>query len=239
MQRRFSRTLDYLEADAGVRIDLQIYRGYSNATKALASDKVHLTRPGPAAYVIARKADPAIKVLVKQLHDGKPAIRGLIFTSNPAIGDLSKLAGHTFVFGDPESTFGNYMPKLKLMEVGTYAKDLAACCTHTNAHDAVVEAVKTGAFEAGSANANYVEKAIEEGAELTVLKEMQSISFPWVASSRLDPVLRARIVNSLLKLKDGTILHEIDRDLDGFVKADAMDYDEFEREMEKEKLFGK
>ncbi len=146
--------------------------------------------------------------------------------------------GYRFAFGDPESTFGNYLPKLKLMASGVYAKDLMACCAHFNAHDAVVEAVHAGEFEAGAANANFVEKAIEGGARLKVLEEMKSISFPWVASSRLDPTLRGRIESSLRMLKDSAILQVIDRDLDGLAKADPADYDEFERDMEKEKLFG-
>jgi phosphonate transport system substrate-binding protein len=227
-----------LETDAGVIINLHIYRGYSNATAALISGRIDLGRPGPAAYVLARKLDPNIQVLVKQLHGRRAIIRGLIFTSDPSIGSVEDLRGHKFVFGDPESTFGNFLPKLKLMEAGIYAKDLVDCCTHSNSHDAVIEAVTSGHFEAGTANANYVEKAIEEGAKLKVLLEMQSISFPWVASSRLDPAVRERIERSLLKLEDPNILSVLDRDLDGFEKAAPGDYDAFERDMEKEKLFG-
>lgn len=239
MLTRYSPILDYLEKNADLRIDLHIYRGYSNATEALVSGKIHLARPGPAAYVLTRKADPGVKVLVKQLHGGRPVIRGLIFTSDLRISDLTNLNGRKFVFGDPESTFGNVLPKLKLMEAGIYAKNLMACCTHINAHDAVVEAVVSGRFEAGAANANYVEKAIEEGARLKILSEMQSISFPWVTSSRLDPVVRGRIESSLLKLKENAILHVLDRDLDGFATANSGDYDEFERNMEKEMFFGR
>src|SRR6185503_3066770 len=130
MRMRFSPSLNYLETNVGVRIDLHIYRGYSNATEALVSGRIHLARPGPGAYVIARKADPGIKVLVKQLHGGKPIIHGLIFTSDPGIAGVMNLKGHKVVFGDPESTFGNFLPKLKLMEAGIYAKDLVACCDH-------------------------------------------------------------------------------------------------------------
>ncbi len=82
MQKRFSPALDYLETNAGVRIDLHIFRGYSNATKALVSGKIHLARPGPAAYVIARKADPSIKVLAKQLHSGNHLFGSRNFTSS-------------------------------------------------------------------------------------------------------------------------------------------------------------
>jgi phosphate/phosphite/phosphonate ABC transporter binding protein len=235
MLTRYSLLLDYLEADAGLAIDLYIYRGYSNATEALVKGEIQLSRPGPAAYVLARRRDAGITVLVKQLHGGKPGIHGVIFTSNPSVTGLEDLRGRTFVFGDPDSTFGNYLPKLELMGAGIYAKDLRDCCTHFNAHDAVVEAVTSGDFDAGAANANYVEK---EGAKLKVLKKMESISFPWVASSGVTQDLRTRIQRSLLKLKDTTILSELDRDLDGFAKATPEDYDAFERDMEKEKLFG-
>ena len=238
MLERFSPVLNYLETDAGVIIDLSIYRGYSNATVALASGSIQLARPGPASYVIARRADPGIHVLVKQLHKGEAKIRGFIFTSNPRFNGVANLAGCKFAFADPESTFGNLKPKLKLMEVGIFATNLTACCTHINAHDAVVEAVISGKFDAGAANANYVQKANEKGANLKVLATMESVSFPWIASSGLDPDLRRRIQQSLLKLKHRGILSSIDRDLDGFIPAAPADYNEFEQEMEKEKRFG-
>jgi len=64
---------------------------------------------------------------------------------------------------------------------------------------------------------------------LRILHPMQSISFPWVASTNLPTLVVKTIRGTLLSLKDLTILGKMDRDLDGFRGATPADYDSFER----------
>jgi ABC-type phosphate/phosphonate transport system substrate-binding protein len=231
---RFAPILSFLEtnkADVPLRIDFIIYRGgYTNAVEALIDGRIGFMRPGPAAYIKARQRNPDLRVLLNQLHSGKPIIHGLIFThKDSGIGDLRQLAGKSVASADEESTFGNYVPKAFLYDQGIRMRDLAKW-TYVGAHDETVKQVSAGAFQVGTANSNVVARFIsEKKAPLQILHHMQSISFPWVVSTKIEERVLQTIKQSLLSIKDRSILRKIDSDLDGFAESNAEDYNAFER----------
>jgi phosphate/phosphite/phosphonate ABC transporter binding protein len=231
MFTRFAPVISYIETNLGahnVRIDLVIYKGYSNLVSALIGGAVDLARPGPASYILARRSNPSLIPVLKQLHAGDPIIKGVIFTRpESGIETLEALKRKSFAFGDRDSTFGNYVSKDALFEAGLHAADLQ--WVHLANHEEVVQGVMDGKIHAGAANANVVERL--GGGKLRIIQRMQSVSFPWVATTNLPPHLRERLINCLLSLKNPTILGRIDDDLTGFMLVHPEDYDELDRKM--------
>jgi len=239
MLTNFSPILAFLETKLAVRIDLSIYKGYSNCVQALVTGSLQLAQPGPASYVLARRMNSNVVLVARQLHKGLPVIHGVIFTrADTGITNIDQFRGRSFAFGDPNSTFGNFLAKVALLEAGLTAKDLANCCTHQEGHDAVIEAVIRRRFDGGVANANYVARANQGGTNLVVLKRLQSVSFPWVAGPGLSPALFRQLQDTLLNLKDPMILTNLSSDLTGFDKASHDDYKELERQMDQAVRFG-
>lgn len=66
--------------------------------------------------------------------------------------------------------------------------------------------------------------------------EVRSTDAPWVATTNLSPVLLKAIQQSLLSLSDPSILPWLSPGLTGFAPATAANYDELERQMERQCL---
>jgi serine/threonine protein kinase len=231
---RVAPFLSYLETnrlDPSLRVNFMIFHGYSNAMDALIEGKVDFMRPGPAAYVNARLRDRNLQLLGKQLHDGVPVIQGAIFVmKNSGIANLSQVVGKTMASSDEESTFGNFVPKALLIDLGINIHKLHSW-TFIGAHDATIREVVAGKYQVGAANLNYVMKSIREGNKIEILQMMHSISFPWVARSGLDETIVGGLRQALLSIKDKEILQLLDSNLTGFAPAQPAEYDDFEREI--------
>ena len=235
MLTRFAPFISFLETNTDgpipLRIDFVIYRHYSDAVQALAEGRLGFMRPGPGAYIRARQRNPGLLVLAKQLHNGQPIIYGVIFTrADSGIVDLKKdIGGKSVASADDDSTFGNYVPKAYFREQGIHMRDLPKW-KYVGAHDETVKQVAAGTYDIGAANSNVVARFMSQtNIPLRILHPMQSISFPWVASTNLPTLVVKTIRGTLLSLKDLTILGKMDRDLDGFRGATPADYDSFER----------
>ena len=239
MFRKFAPALAYLETNASevpLRIDLVIYKGYSNLVEALVRGDVDFARPGPASYGLARMRNSTIYPLAKQLHDGLPVIDGVIFTrADSKLHRLQDVAGKRFAFGDRDSTFGNYVAKAALLDAGIRGTNLGFY-NHLRSHTDVARAVKAGDYDAGAANSNVVWRVFG-GSGLKILHPMSSVSFPWVATTNLPTNVRSVITKHLLELRSPSILTNIDPDVTGFTNASPADYDAFEKQMIRAKEF--
>jgi len=235
MYERFAPVLTFLETNSAglpLQLDLVIYKGYSNAINDLVNGEIDFMRLGGAPYNHARVRQPRIRLLAKQVQNGSPTNYGAIFTrTDSGITNLEDLKGKTFAFADPESTFGTWLAKLELLGAGIHARDLSDRSTHFLSHDAVIAAVRSGEFAAGAANSNVLSRALTANANLRVLRPMQSITFPWVASTNAPSNAVASVQRSLLALKDPAILTPIDRDLTGFMPARPEDYNDLAARM--------
>jgi len=240
MLRRFAPLIAYVETnqtEAGVRIDLAIYKGYSNLVDALVSNQVDVVRMGPASYVLARQRNPSLVPLVHQLHDGQPIIDGLIFTrADSGLNSLEDLHGKRFAFADPDSTFGNYVSKAALVDAGIRGRNLR--WEHLRTHPEVARKVRDREYDAGAANSNEVWSVFNNSrTEVRILHSMHSVSYPWVITTNLPPHAAEAIKKQLLALTDPSILTNIDADLTGFAPTKAQDYDSFEPLLIRERAF--
>jgi ABC-type phosphate/phosphonate transport system substrate-binding protein len=198
-----------------VLCEVYIYKSSSNAVEGLFRGEVDIMQLSPASYVEARRGGAAITPLVAQTHGGQADLHGAIFVhTNSGLNRLAAVKGRNFAFAESDSAIGNYLPKVELLAAGVRARDLSGW-TNTRPWHAI-EFVRKGQFTAGAADFVDVQKLIDAGAPLRLLKEVRSPNALWVATTKVDPALRTAVQQSLLSLTDSTILAGISRGLTGF-----------------------
>src|SRR5262252_7751892 len=109
MLRAAQPLVDYLEKKTGAKIVMTIPTNYAAVVEAMANDQVDIAHFGGFTFVqISARA--GAKPLVQREQDQK--FHSLFITqAGSGINNLKDLAGHTFAFGDVNSTSGHLMPE--------------------------------------------------------------------------------------------------------------------------------
>lgn len=123
-----------------------------------------------------------------------------VFVANPRSGlkpisdvkGLRELKGKRFTFGSESSTSGRLMPQFYLNEAGVQLKDFAGGAPgFSGSHDALVELVKSGAYEAGVVNEEVWLSRLREGKVTTdqvipIWRTPGYANYTWVVQPDLD-----------------------------------------------------
>lgn len=211
-----------------VHVEVSIFPTYDEGIDALANGDVDFSRVGPVAYVLAKRKNPALTLLVGEAHEGDkqfPAV--MVVAKDSPIRSVADLRGKRFAFGDASSTSGRYLPQAELAKAGITAKDLASY-EYLGRHDKVVFAVASGRFDAGATNINTFMK-YAEAKHLRELARYPSPTHAWAAHNKLEPTLVKALRKALLEMTDPRLRELIDRN--GFLPATDADYDELRRVM--------
>ena len=79
------------------------------------------------------------------------------------VSGLEQLKDRTFTFGSESSTSGRLMPQYYLSQAGVTLDDLRGEAGFSGSHDATVELVEAGTYEAGALNENVWNTRVEAG----------------------------------------------------------------------------
>lgn len=239
--RKLEPFTKYLEASLKkqgltVHVELMIFPTYDEGVEAVANGDIDFSRLGPVSYVLAKRKNPALTLLVGESHEGDkqfPAV--MIVARDSPIASVADLRGKRFAFGDPSSTSGRYLPQAELAKARITAESLASY-EYLGRHDKVVFAVASGRFDAGATNINTFMK-YAEAKNLRELVRYPSPTHAWAAHDKLDPALVAALRKALLEMTDPRLKELIDRN--GFFPATDADYDELRRVMKFARKFGR
>lgn len=239
--RKLEPFKNYLEASLKkqclpVRVELMIFPTYDEGVDALANGDIDFSRLGPVSYVLAKRKNPALTLLVAESHEGDrnfPAV--IVVGKDSPIARVADLRGKRFAFGDPGSTSGRYLPQAELAKAGITAESLASY-EYLGRHDKVVFAVASGRFDAGATNINTFMK-YADAKNLRELVRYPSPTHAWAARDKLDPALATALRKALLEMTDPRLKELIDRN--GFLPATDADYDELRRVMRFARKFGR
>lgn len=239
--RKLEPLKKYLEASLKkqglpVRVELVIFPTYDEGVDALANGDIDFSRLGPVSYVLAKRKNPALTLLVGESHEGDkqfPAV--MIVAKDSPIASVADLRGKRFAFGDPSSTSGRYLPQAELAKAGITAESLASY-EYLGRHDKAVFAVASGRFDAGATNINTFMK-YAEAKNLRELVRYPSPTHAWAARDKLDPALATALRKALLEMTDPRLRELIDRN--GFLPVTDADYDELRRVMKFARKFGR
>jgi phosphonate transport system substrate-binding protein len=222
--------VSYLEKETGAKIELTVPTNYAAAVAAITSDQVDIAYLGGFTYVQASQR-AGVMPLVQRDRDQN--FHSLFITqSNSKINGLADLKGHTFAFGDVNSTSGHLMPEYFMREAKV-DPEVISKAIYTGGHDATALAVANKKVEAGALDETVYQRMVKEGklnsSQVKVFYTTPPFyDYIWVARKGLDPRLADSFTAAFLKLdtsnaSDKTILDLLNATK--YVKAVDSNYD--------------
>lgn len=168
LQRRFGLLADYLEQELGVPVEYRAVTDYTASVTAFRVGDLDLVWFGGLTGVQARLQVEGAEALVQRdvdeaFHSVFIAGKGNGLDPIEEIGDLAQLKGRTFTFGSESSTSGRLMPQYYLNQAGVTLSDFKGEPGFSGSHDATIDLVEAGTYEAGALNEQVWLQRVEEG----------------------------------------------------------------------------
>lgn len=205
-----------------VVVNLKVYKSYDECLDKFVAGDVDFVRFGPASYVLARQRQPKVQLLVAEQEDGQKRCLGVIAVrADSPIHGLADLKGHTFAFGDENSTIGRYLSQAELVRAGIRAEDLKSW-KYLDRHDKVFKAVEIGDYDAGAMHiATFQDN--NKNQQLREICRFKNVGKPWVARAGLEPRLVQALQRALLSLDDPAAMAALK--VNGFLPTTDADFD--------------
>jgi phosphonate transport system substrate-binding protein len=210
LARESAPLVAYLEHKTGAKIELTVPLNYAAVVEAFGADKVDIAYFGGFTYVQAHKRFGA-RPLVQRERD--QAFHSLFITqAGSPIAALADLKGHSFAFGDVNSTSGHLMPEYYLRQAAVDA-DVIAKAIYTGGHDATALAVANQKVDAGALDEAVFQKLTKDGkldaAKLKVFYTTPPFfDYVWCARQGLDPALAEAFRKAMMELDPGDPQHQ-------------------------------
>ena len=220
----------YLEQATGAKVELTVPTNYAAVVEAIANDQVDIAYLGGFTYVQAAER-AGVRPLVQRDRDQN--FHSLFITqADSSINSLAALSGHTFAFGDVNSTSGHLMPEYFMRAAGV-PPDALAKVIYSGGHDATAFAVANKKVDAGAMDEAVYEKMVQENrltpAQVKVFyKTPPFFDYVWAARKGLDPQVAAAFSAAMLQLNANDAEQKKILDLLGatkYVRANDGDYD--------------
>jgi phosphonate transport system substrate-binding protein len=168
LQRLYSNLADYLEAELGVPVEYKPVTDYAAAVTAFRVGDLDMVWFGGLTGVQARSQVPGAEAIAQRDIDER--FRS-VFIANKNSGisaikdiqDLQVLKGHTFTFGSESSTSGRLMPQYFLQQAGVKPEDFKGIAGFSSSHDATIQFVQAGTYEAGALSEQVWKSRLEAG----------------------------------------------------------------------------
>jgi len=222
--------VSYLEKETGAKIELTVPTNYAAAVEAIASDQVDIAYLGGFTYVQASKKAGVVPLVQRDRDQNFHSLFIAQVDSN--ISNLSDLKGHTFAFGDVNSTSGHLMPEYFMREAKV-DPEVIARAIYSGGHDATALAVANKKVDAGALDETVYQRMVKDGkidpAKVKVFYTTPPFyDYIWVARKGLDPKLAEGFTAAFLKLDANDPAHKPILDLlnaTKYVKAVDSNYD--------------
>src|SRR5262245_11901547 len=158
MARESEPLIAYLQQATGAKVELTVPLNYAAVVEAFGAGKVDIAYFGGFTYVQAHKRFDA-QPLVQRERD--QAFHSLFITpADSAIASLADLKGHSFAFGDVNSTSGHLMPEYFMRQAGV-DPEVITKAIYTGGHDATALAVASKKVDAGALDEAVYEKLVK------------------------------------------------------------------------------
>ena len=203
--REMQPLVDRLGKAAGAPIELTVPNNYAAVVEALVNDQVDVAHLGGFTYVQARQR-AGVRPLVQRDRDQN--FHSLFVTQPESrIRSLTDLAGHSFAFGDVNSTSGHLMPEYYLRQAGVDPQVIAKAI-YTGGHDATLLAVASGKVDAGALDEAVFQRLTTSGkvdpGKVRVFSTTPAFfDYVWVARKGLSEETAKAVAGSFLSLDPG------------------------------------
>jgi phosphonate transport system substrate-binding protein len=190
----------YLEKETGAKVELTVPLNYAAVVEAIAAHRVDIAYLGGFTYLQASR-----RAGVRPLVQRAPYYHSLFITqADSSIMSLAHLAGHTFAFGDVNSTSGHLMPEYYMRQENV-DPEVIAKAIYTGGHDATALAVLNHKVDAGALDEAVFRKMTTDGTLDPSKVRVFYTTLPffdnvWVARNGLNPVRAEKFSAAMVKL---------------------------------------
>ena len=231
----------YLEKETGSRVELVVPTNYAAVVEAIANDRVDIAYLGGFTFVQASRR-AGVQPLVQRERDQN---FHSVFITQPGSGinSLADVKGHSFAFGDVNSTSGHLMPAY-YMRAANVDPSLLAKALYTGGHDATALAVANRKVDAGAMDelvlGNMLKTDKIKPDQVKVFYTTPAFfDYVWAARKGLDPKASSSFSSALLKLDasnpDGKVLLDL-LNATKYVHAEDSSYDKLRQAASEEGL---
>jgi phosphonate transport system substrate-binding protein len=222
--------VNYLEKETSSRVELVVPTNYAAVVEAIANDRVDIAYLGGFTFVQASQR-AGVQPLVQRERDQN---FHSVFITQPgsSIKTLEDLKGHSFAFGDVNSTSGHLMPAYYMRAAGIDPNALPKTL-YTGGHDATALAIANAKIDAGAMDelvlANMLKSAKITNSQIKVFYTTPAFfDYVWAARKGIDPKLRDGFAAAFLKLDASNAEYKVLLDLlnaTKYVRAEDANYD--------------
>ncbi|GAB2959224.1 putative selenate ABC transporter substrate-binding protein [Streptomyces pseudoechinosporeus] len=198
-------------ADAtGLKVAYRPVTDYTAVVRAFEIGDIHLAWMGGLTGVQARERVPGAAAIAQRDID---ADFHSLFIAHKDSGlrpfakadGLRALAGHTLSFGSETSTSGRLMPQYFMRQAGLEQSELRGKPGFSGSHDATIEVVAQGSFEAGAVNeqvwkATVAAKEVDLSKVVVLWRTPGYADYHWLVRPDLDDTFGAGTRKKVLDL---------------------------------------
>jgi phosphonate transport system substrate-binding protein len=168
LQQLFSKVADYLEQELNIPVEYQASATYDTTVDLFRVGKLDMVWFGGLTGVQARLRTDGSQAIAQRNID--PDFQS-VFIANVNTGlkpfdsleDLTQLEGHSFTFGSQSSTSGRLMPSYFFGQAGVDEGSFNGPVNFSGSHDATIDLVTSGQYEAGVVSIQIWESRVESG----------------------------------------------------------------------------
>ena len=214
VQRLHTKLAKYLEAELKVPVVFKPVIDYTAAVTAFKVGDIDMVWFGGLTGVQARLQVPGAEAIAQRnidanFHSVFIANKKSAIAPIAAQKELFVLKGKTFTFGNESSTSGRLMPQLFLSQAGVSLKDFKGKPGFSANHDATLELVQAGTFDAGVMNEQVWLDRLQEGKAdpekvILIWRSPAYYDYHWVinpsVNDRLGKDFSKKVQAALLKL---------------------------------------
>ena len=221
--------IDYLQDKTGAKVELTVPTNYAAVVEAVSNDRVDVAYLGGFTFVQASARAGAVPLVQRERDQNFHSL--FITQTKSSIHSLKDLKGHSFAFGDVNSTSGHLMPAF-FMQQQDVDHSVIDKAIYTGGHDATALAVANGKVDAGAIDELVYGRMIKEGK----LSESQVrifyttppfFDYVWAARKGLNPATAKAFADAMLALDAGNLEQKATLDLlnaSKYVKAEDSSY---------------
>ncbi len=221
---KFSPLASYLSKKIGQPVEVKVSKSYKSHIERVGEDQIDLAYMGAASYVKMTHTYGKKTILACQEVNGNPFFHGMIITrQDSVIKTMHDLQGKRFSFGDPNSTMSHLVPRYMLWQAGIDVENLKKF-EFLGSHNDVALAVLGGYYDAGGVKEGVFYKYQERGLKM-LAKSPPIAGHVLVASNKISEQTINTLRQSLVDLKDKTILTSIEKSVTGMALVKDEDYD--------------
>ncbi|MEV6956057.1 putative selenate ABC transporter substrate-binding protein [Streptomyces sp. NPDC051183] len=210
LNRLYPAVAERFAEATGLKVAYRPVTDYTAVVRAFEIGDIHLAWMGGLTGVQARARVPGATAIAQRDIDADFHSLFIAHTDSglrpfDRMDGLRALAGHTLTFGSETSTSGRLMPQYFMRQAGLEQSDLRGKPGFSGSHDATIEFVAKGSFEAGAVNKQVWDATAAAGkvdlSKAVVLWQTPGYAdYHWLARPDLDKTYGAGTRQKILAL---------------------------------------